>query len=220
MKNIIERVNAGKIVLCNVGQMRQKYNRDVYSLCQEFVCERVPGLQYFIRNDAVNDDNYNAVRLYFIYDIEVNTLIGFYTLSSSCMIRKANDETKEEKFEKLVSKIVPCVEIHHFALNEKYLAWLDENGYNNKGIGHFIYKNYIRNTIIMTLENIAFFYVIVHAHKNDKVINAYRNMGFETYEDVQESLFPIFDELTPLRTEYEDTCEFMCQSIEDVVLYE
>lgn len=220
MKNFNERKD--RLLLCSVGGLNEVAD-NVYELCQSFICKRVLGLQKFIRDDAINADNNNDIRLYIIYDKEIKMLVGFYTLSPTCMIRKMESEKETSEaleFEKLVSKVVPCIEIEHFALNEVYLDWLKENGYNNRGIGYYIYQQYVRNTLIATLENIAFSYVILHAYRHVKVINAYRRMGFETYEDDQENIVPILDGLTPIRGEYADTCKFIYQSVDDILLYQ
>ena len=221
MKSINERKENKVLLLCNMGKLHEVAG-SVYDVCQRFICKRVIALQKFLRDDAINADNNNNIRLYFIYDKEVKMLAGYYTLTSTCMLRKAEDGAKENtkyEFEKIVSKVVPSIEIEHFALNDEYLKWLKRNGYNNKGIGYFIYQQYVKNTIIAALENIAFSYVILHAYKHDKVIDAYRNMGFETYEDDKENIIPILDGLTPIRGDYADTCKFMYQSIEDILLY-
>lgn len=49
---------------------------------------------------------------------------------------------------------------------------------------------------------------------NDKVINAYRNMGFETMEDDAEAVIPTLSDVRALHSDYAGDCKFMFRDVE------
>lgn len=210
MKNIFDREQYTKIY--NIDDFLEEYC--VESLCffREFKCERVPSLQNFIQ------DEYNGmIKSQIIFDKDANLIIGYFTLTSSSMIREYdNTEYKNQKGYKRVSRVIPCVEIEHFALNDIYLNWLQENGYSNKGIGQFIFNRHISSIIITLLEKINFTFVILHAYKHDKVIDSYRRMGFQTLKEDKENIISFLDDVIIMDTDYVDSCEFMFQDTENI----
>lgn len=184
-----------------------------YEMMSLFECKRLPALENFIAKD------YNGrIKLYIIWDNENQIIVGYFTLITTCMIVKMNEETNPEHIqEKDVEKIIPCVELEHFALNDIYLRWLEEHQYNNKGIGNFIYNKYIADIIASLSAEINFTYLILHAFNDLKVIDSYKRMGFETIEDDAESIVPVLSDVKALHSEYAGNCKFMFKDVETIL---
>lgn len=184
-----------------------------YKIMNGFKCERVPALERFLTVD------YNGrIKPYIVWDTSNQMIIGYFTLITTCMLIKPyEDEDSEYTQEKRVEKIIPCVELEHFALNDVYLKWLKESGKNNKGIGKFIFKEYISDIIAVLSSEINFSFLILHAYNDFKVIEAYRKMGFETMEDDAEAVFPVMSDVRALRYDYAGECKFMFRDIESIL---
>lgn len=186
---------------------------NAYKMMAEFKCERVPALQDFLTKD------YNGrIKPYIVWDTNNKMLIGYFTLITSCMIIRPYEKTESEHIqEKDVEKIISCIELEHFALNDTYLKCLEDTGGNNKGIGHFIFQEYISDIIAVLSSEVNFSFLILHAYNNWKVIEAYRKMGFETMEDDAEAIIPVMSDVRALHCDYAGDCKFMFRDVESIL---
>lgn len=184
-----------------------------YRMMSNFKCERVPALEYFLTKD------YNGrIKPYIVWDDSKNIIVAYFTLITTCMILKPYEKTDlEHTKEKDVEKIISCIELEHFALNDVYLKLVNEDGYSNRGIGNYVFKEYISTVIAVLVSEVNFFYLILHAYNNDKVINAYRNMGFETMEDDAEAVIPTLSDVRALHSDYAGDCKFMFRDVESIL---
>lgn len=184
-----------------------------YRMMSNFKCERVPALEYFLTRD------YNGrIKPYIVWDDSKNIIVAYFTLITTCMILKPYEKTDPEHTkEKYVEKIISCIELEHFALNDVYLKLVNEDGYSNSGIGNYVFKEYISTVIAVLVSEVNFFYLILHAYNNDKVINAYRNMGFETMEDDAEAVIPTLSDVRALHSDYAGDCKFMFRDVESIL---
>ena len=184
-----------------------------YRMMSNFKCERVPALEYFLTRD------YNGrIKPYIVWDDSKNIIVAYFTLITTCMILKPYEITDPEHTkEKDVEKIISCIELEHFALNDVYLKLVNEDGYSNSGIGNYVFKEYISTVIAVLVSEVNFFYLILHAYNNDKVINAYRNMGFETMEDDAEAVIPTLSDVRALHSDYAGDCKFMFRDVESIL---
>lgn len=184
-----------------------------YRMMSNFKCERVPALEYFLTRD------YNGrIKPYIVWDDSKNIIVAYFTLITTCMILKPYEKTDPEHAkEKDVEKIISCIELEHFALNDVYLKLVNEDGYSNSGIGNYVFKEYISTVIAVLVSEVNFFYLILHAYNNDKVINAYRNMGFETMEDDAEAVIPTLSDVRALHSDYAGDCKFMFRDVESIL---
>lgn len=184
-----------------------------YRMMSNFKCERVPALEYFLTRD------YNGrIKPYIVWDDSKNIIVAYFTLITTCMILKSYEKTDPEHTkEKDVEKIISCIELEHFALNDVYLKLVNEDGYSNSGIGNYVFKEYISTVIAVLVSEVNFFYLILHAYNSDKVINAYRNMGFETMEDDAEAVIPTLSDVRALHSDYAGDCKFMFRDVESIL---
>ena len=184
-----------------------------YRMMSNFKCERVPALEYFLTRD------YNGrIKPYIVWDDSKNIIVAYFTLITTCMILKPYEKTDpEHNKEKKIKKIISCIELEHFALNDVYLKLVNEDGYSNSGIGNYVFKEYISTVIAVLVSEVNFFYLILHAYNNDKVINAYRNMGFETMEDDAEAVIPTLSDVRALHSDYAGDCKFMFRDVESIL---
>jgi hypothetical protein len=206
--DILDRTN--KLEFDYVDDFRDKFdNLTVYKMFSSFKCERVPYLQDFLAN-------YNgSIKPYIIWDNEYNIIVGYFTLITTCMFSSAYEKSNPEHIhEKDVKGIIPCVEIQHFAVNDSYLKILKTNKYINKGIGQYIFNNYISDLIIALSTQINFKYVILHSINHPNVINSYRDMGFETVEDDANNIIPLLSDIIALHYDNAGDCKLMFKALE------
>ncbi|MDD6324901.1 MAG: hypothetical protein PUA72_04840 [Lachnospiraceae bacterium] len=184
-----------------------------YDMMNSFKCERVTALENFIVKD------YNGrIKPYIVWDTSNQIIIGYFTLITTCLIIKPYEKTDPEHTqEKDVEKIIPCVELEHFALNDVYLEWLENNKHSNKGVGNYIFNEYINDIIGLLSSQVNFTFLILHAYNNSKVIKAYRQMGFETIEDDAEELVPVMSDVKALHYDYAGDCKFMFRDVESIL---
>lgn len=173
------------------------------------MCKKAPSLEKFFR-EKVN----NSLSIYIVYDTNARMIIGYYTLIPACMVREY--EGKSDEREIRVQKNIPCIELEKIALNEKYLDWLKKRNYNNKKVGYYVFWKYVSKTIILLSDYMNFSFVILHAIRNDKVIQAYRDIGFETFEDDEMNIVSLLDGVSSIKEDYVEDCKFMYMSLETV----
>lgn len=123
-----------------------------YRMMSNFKCERVPALEYFLTRD------YNGrIKPYIVWDDSKNIIVAYFTLITTCMILKPYEKTDPEHTkEKDVEKIISCIELEHFALNDVYLKLVKEDGYSNSGIGNYVFKEYISTVIAVLVSEVNF----------------------------------------------------------------
>lgn len=63
-----------------------------------------------------------------------------------------------------------------------------------------------------------FSFVIVHAVRHEKVIQAYKEMSFETFEDDEMNIVSLLDGVNSIKEEYVADCKFMYLSMEAIFL--
>jgi len=198
-----------------------KYDRFLYRnkvmkqmAISDFECKRLPSLKKFIENEVSG-----TCKPYVVYDIKEKIIVGYFTLVSSCMIEA--DEQEDVRLvdrEKDVLKILPSIEIEHFAVNDKYIDFMQRRGYNNRGIGKYIFEQFICKIIVSLSTMVNFSYIILHAYNHPKVIEAYYGMGFETFEDDENNVIPMMQNIVSLRNSYSGSCKFMYQELESVLV--
>lgn len=201
------------IKVYNYSDFNKKMKNNGYSELQKFVCKKTPSLEKYF-HEEVN----SSVSIYIVYDTNAKIIIGFYTLTAACMIRERRELNREsEKNRELrVRKNIPCIEIDKFAINEKYLEWLKRKNYNEKKIGYYIFWKYISKTVILLSVYLNFSFVILHAIRHPKVIQAYRTMHFETFEDDEMNIISLLDGVASITEDYVEDCKFMYLPMETI----
>jgi hypothetical protein len=210
--NISDR--ADKIESAFIDEFTIEFTSDtVYKMCSEFQCARVPSLQDFLVKD------YNGmIKPYIVWDNEYKIIVGYFTLITSCMFCPSKNQNAEEHFrEKDVNRIIPCVELQHFAVNDAYLNLLKDSGYSNANVGQYIFDKYITDVVVILSSQINFRYVILHAVNHPKVINSYREKGFETFEDDEDNIVPLLENVKSLHSDYSGECKFMFKDIDSIL---
>lgn len=211
IKNISIRSRFIKVY--NYHDFDKKTKNRGYSELQSFVCTKAPSLEKFFREE-INP----STSVYIVYDTNAKMIVGYYTLMPTCMIREYEGQSQERIIgrEIRVQKNIPCIEIDKFAINEKYLDWLSKKNYDNTRIGFYVFWNYISKTIALLSEYINFSFVILHAIRHEKVIQAYRNMEFETFEDDEMNIVSLLDGVASIKDDYVEDCKFMYLPLEIV----
>lgn len=192
-------------------------NEDYYSIMSKFKCNRVPALQKYFIEDAIRDDFHHEAKTYIVYDNDAQMIIAYFSIRTTCMVRQLTQIVENKR---LVKKVIPCIEISKLCINDIFLEFLHKNGYNNKGIGAYVYRTCVAPMVVVLSALIGFDEVVLYAvkDKEGKVVKAYRNhMGFETIEDDGMKIISVLGDATPLIDEYSDQCEFMFQEVDEIL---
>jgi len=189
---------------------------DYYSWLSEFRCAKAEPLQKYLVEDAIREDVHHKVKTFIIYDEAVHMVVGYFSIRSTCIIRKLIDTIENEK---IVSSIIPCIELTKFCVNDKYLLFLKENKYKNKGIGEYLFYTFVVPSIVVLSGMVGFTELILFAlqDENEKVIEAYHHMGFETIEDDHTKIISTLEGTSLIVDEYSCECKFMYQDIEEII---
>lgn len=200
--------------ICNYTKFNKLVKDKGYLELQKFVCSKAPSLEKFFKED-VN----NSTSIFIVYDTNAKIIVGYYTLAPSCMVRENGDDNANvaDSREIKVQKNIPCLELEKFAINEKYLDWLEKKGYNNKEVGYYIFKEYIIKTILFLSDYMSFSFIILYAINKEKVVKSYRKMGFETFEDDEANIVSLLDGVVSIKDAYVKDCKFMYQPLEHIV---
>lgn len=213
VKNISER---GSIKISSLTEFIQT-QKDYYSWIIDFECKKAIALERYLIDDAIRDEVHHNVKTYIVYDEDVHDIVAYFSIRTTCIIRKLISNIENEKIAK---NVMPCIEITKFCLNEQYLSFLEENQYNNKGVGTYIFNMYIVSIIVVLAGMVGFMGVILFAihDKYEKVINAYRDrMGFETIEDDSTKIISVLSDTSFIVDEYSSECKFMYQDVDEII---
>ena len=179
-------------------------------LLNAFSCKRVPELERFIKEDSLRH-----ITPYIVYDDKAEMIVGYFTLATSCMVL-VDKIYDTQKHEIQVDSMLPCVEIEHFCVNDKYIEYKKNNNEDIHGVGTFIFNNYIIDALCELRTRVNFQFVTLHALGIEKVIEAYRGMGFYTFNEDAENTVPIMNDVKAFYNFYTENCVFMIQDIEDI----
>lgn len=212
---LINRKPSSRIKAYTLYELKEKYGERVYELIDEFRCVQVPALERYLRENC-----WRMYKPYIVFDESKEVIVGYFTLTTSSMVVPLEEDgfIEENDDKKYANHIIPCVEIEHFAVNDRYREICANSGGDNHGIGQMIFKRHILGILNQLNHLINFTLVTLHAFNNPNVIEAYRRMGFMTMQDDKEQIVPMLSDAKALYTEYSNGCVFMFMDYEAMQL--
>lgn len=212
-RNLSERK---ELRISNILDFVQKHE-NYYEKMNQFRCPKAIMLQKYLTDDAIRDDVHYIAKTFIVFDDDADMIVAYFSIRTACVIRNYIESTENEK---IVENIIPCIEIRKLCVNEAYLLFLENNGYNDVGVGQYVFQTFIIPLMVVLSRIVGFTEVILLAIRDEKgkVVNAYReHMGFETLEDDKDKIISIFTDAMVIVDMYSDGCEFMYQDIDEII---
>lgn len=173
---------------------------------------KVVGLEAFLKYCAWEYDERGLIKAYVVKTYFTNEIVAYFALKAGMISVDSNqrDYKREEEAKKegikLVPDTIPGIEISHFAVNDSYRERHSKRGHLIKGLGKYIYPEFIYPIISNIKSKLGISILYLYA-AGDKVLRKY-------YRDVFGFCELDYDSrLIPVTSYYDDYCEFMYRSI-------
>lgn len=147
---------------------------------------RVIGLEAYLKYSAWDDDLNGEIKAYVVKTYFSNEIVAYFALKTSAMIidskiSNAQGDKTYKHGKKLVSEIIPCVEISHFAVNDRF-----REKHNVKTLGNIIYPEFIYPIIDKFSKIVGVRCILLYAAGDEHLVNYYEKVfGFETTQDTE-----------------------------------
>lgn len=164
------------------------------SLIQSFETnDKSRGLEYYLKDTALYDEENNLSRTYLVKDSATHELAGYFSLRTGLITR----QVEGEKFDS-----IPAIELANFAVNTNY----KKNHPEIKLLGFYIFKNFIIPLSKYFCKYIGIHALYIYALPNENLIEHYIKMGFSRLPPEQEQFVQFH-----VKPKYDDGCIFMYQ---------
>lgn len=169
---------------------------------------QIIGLQAYLKHCAWEDDENGLIRAYVVKSYFSDEIIAYFAIRAGMVsVDSENRNTKREyaalqEGTKLVPETISGIEISHFAVNDAYREKHSNNGILPKGLGKYIYPEFIYPIIqkISSLLGVRILYL--YAAGDEKLKKYYESVfGFSRLESDAK--------IIPVTSYYDDYCEFM-----------
>lgn len=187
-------------------------------LINNFVIEReekyrnihnqIIGLEAYLKHCAWEDDESGQIRAYVIKPYFSDEIIAYFAIRAGMVSVDSELRNFEREFNalqegtKLVPDTIPGIEISHFAVNDAYRKKHSKNGTSLKGLGKYLYPEFIYPIIHKVTLLLGVNILYLYAAGDEKLKNYYEKVfGFSRLK---------YDEkIVPVTSYYDDNCEFM-----------
>lgn len=149
------------------------------------------GLEYYLKDTALYDEENNLSRTYLVKDSATHELAGYFSLRIGLITR----QVEGKKFDS-----IPAIELANFAVNTNY----KKNHPEIKLLGFYIFKNFIIPLSKCFCKYIGIYALYIYALPNENLIEHYMKMGFSRLPPEQFVQFHV-------KPKYDDGCIFMYQ---------
>lgn len=195
-----------------------------YQLIQDFTIDRekeyshipntIIGLEAYLKRSAWRDMLNNQVCIYLIKDSKLGDVVAYFGLKAGMVVDSESgmpsDEERQEVMEeygaKLLPEVVPGIEITHFAVNDNYRRKAGKEGSPVRGLGEYIYPQFIYPIIEDVAQKIGVGLIYLYAAGDERLISYYKRVfDFQVLDAA--------DFIIPLEPGYDDGCTFMYRTI-------
>ena len=164
------------------------------------------GLERYLKEDAITDEQEDIMRTYLVRDMQSDELVGYFSIKAGMFSVNEHEIVDEDTKEKrTVFDTLPGIEIANFAVNAGYQA----NHPSVKGVGVVIFLDFIRPIASQIGEVLGVRYLYIFALPYDSLIERYqKSYRFVRLSDKEE------DELHKrVKPFYDEDCCFMYQRL-------
>ena len=151
------------------------------------------GLEIYLKNQSVDDENNKMSRTYLVKDKITEELVGYFSLKTGLITLQLFNDSFES---------IPAIELANFAVNNAYR----QNHPGIKRIGYYIFRSFIRPLAESISKFIGVTALYIYALPQNKLIAHYKTMGFSRLPEDQESFVQ-----SHVKPKYDEGCIFMYQ---------
>ena len=170
--------------------------------------DQIIGLEAYLKTCAWEDDENGLIRAYVVKSYFSNEIIAYFAIKAGMVsVDNENRNTRREltalqEGTKLVPETISGIEISHFAVNDAYREKHAKNGVLPKGLGKYIYPEFIY-PIIQKISNLLGVRILYLYAAGDEPLKKYYEsvFGFSRLETETK--------IVPVTSYYDDYCEFM-----------
>lgn len=169
---------------------------------------KIVGLEAYLKYCAWDDDEAGLIKAYVIKTYFSNEIVAYFAIRAGMV--SVNSEHRDTQREvaamqegtKLVPETISGIEISHFAVNDAYREKHSQNGKLLKGLGRYIYPEFIYPIVNNIKQKLGVRILYLYAAGDEPLKKYYRDVfGFSRLEKDTE--------LVPVTSYYDDNCEFM-----------
>ncbi|WP_294115863.1 hypothetical protein [uncultured Fibrobacter sp.] len=153
------------------------------------------GLECYLKNQSVEDEENNCSRTYLVKDILTAELVAYFSLKTGLI----TVQLKGENFDS-----VPAIELANFAINKRY----KDSHPETQKLGFYTFKKFILPIVQRMSVYVGVNAIYIYALPEERLINHYRTMGFERLPEQQEKFVQCH-----VKPKYDEGCIFMYQPI-------
>lgn len=161
-----------------------------------FKCKKGYGLEYYLKNSALNDENIKMSRTYLIRTSNTKELVAYFTLRTG-LITVSRGLLKG--FDTYTG-----IELANFAVNDLYKEANDAI----PKLGSYLFKQFILPLVEEISNYIGAAYLYIFALPEYKLISHYKTMGF--MEGEKKASRYVYRHVKPV---YDKNCIFMYQKL-------
>lgn len=187
------------------------------ALIEKFVIRReekyasldgIVGLEAYLKHCAWDADKEGLIKAYVIKTYFTDEIVAYFAIragmvsvDSECRDAEREHEALQEGT-KLVPETIPGIEISHFAVNDAYREKHSKNGVLPKGLGYYLYPEFIYPIICKVKQKLGVRILYLYAAGDETLKNYYQKVfGFSRLIDSPK--------IVPVTSYYDDYCEFM-----------
>ena len=172
----------------------------------------VIGLESYLKRLAWNDDLNGEVRIYLIIDTEIDCVAAYFGLKAGMVVNNEDgvpteaekEEVLQEFNAKLVTAVVPGIEISHLAINDNYRRRVSSDGELIRGLAQYFYPTFIYPIIDDVADKIGVKLIYLYAAR-DEHLEQYYEKAFGFHLSAWDDFY------MPLQPGYDGGCKFMYQ---------
>lgn len=151
------------------------------------------GLEMYLKEFALSDEQNNLSRTYLIKDKYSGEVAAYFSLRNGLITQQVSSESFDS---------IPAIELSNFAVNLSYKRNHPEIG----KLGAYVFKTFVLPIVLYVSNFTGVNSLYIYALPEPKLIEHYKRMGFHRLPEQDEQF--IYEHIKP---KYDEGCVFMYQ---------
>ena len=153
------------------------------------------GLEYYLKNQALQDEKSFSARTYLIKDKITKELAAYFSLRNGLITVQAYHESFDT---------IPAIELSNFAVNQNYR----KNHPEIEKLGSYILNKFVLPIARTMQKYVGITSLYIYALPDEKLIEHYKTMGFTRLSKKQEKFVQ-----NHIKPKYDEGCVFMFMTL-------
>ena len=153
------------------------------------------GLEYYLKNQALQDEKSFSARTYLIKDKITKELAAYFSLRNGLITVQAYHESFDT---------IPAIELSNFAVNQNYR----KNHPEIEKLGSYILSKFVLPIARTMQKYVGITSLYIYALPDEKLIEHYKTMGFTRLSKKQEKFVQ-----NHIKPKYDEGCVFMFMTL-------